>query len=539
MPSGLWNHLITVVILAAESDGLTELALTLASLRAQCYRNIELLVAGGPSDLPADLLDFSGHRGLFLEPALRPLEILTSPSTDRIWRGSHVVFARAGTQFAPDAFVLLNKALNDALGDASDDPAGHARHGEPRRQRVARFVQMNWPMVGGGAMIRRLLRRAAGLASGLAKRWRLRRPRGVPIPPRDGLCISGYLRSEIGLGQAARNLAYASDSQRLPLSFRHLPLPGREADTEFNTKCNEIADRKANLLVIGLPSICHLPNELDRGLVNILYPFWELSRVPGEWLPLVRRFDEIWTPTNFVASQFPDTLGRPVRLVRLPLRLPSAVPPPRSGRDTLRVLTYLDFDSYGARKNPTGAVNVFRAAFEAARRDVELVVKIRGTQDNGLRRWLGETAALDQRIKVIDRTFDRRQMDELIASCDVLLSLHRSEGYGLGAAEALAAGKAVVATNYGGTTDFITPETGYPIDYVLEAVQPGQYVNTDGQVWAAPLQEAAAAALRLIYDDPAQAVARTLRGFALLQSQNSLAAVGTEIARLLGDLGVL
>jgi glycosyltransferase involved in cell wall biosynthesis len=391
-------------------------------------------------------------------------------------------------------------------------------------------------------MIRRLLRRAiapAPVPSASAEGRHPYRPADLPILLLDGLSIIGYFSSEIGLGQAARNLAAACDTQRLPLSFRNLPLPGRENDPEFATKCNQIADRKANLLVTGLSSIRELQNEIGGGRVNILYPFWELSRVPAEGLGLVRCFDEVWAPTTFVAAAFPGTLGRPVRLVRQPMRLPPAAPPPRSGREALRLFTYLDFDSYGARKNPTAAVNAFQAAFGPAQCDVELVVKVRGTHDHGLRRWLLRAAAADRRIKVIDRTLDRTRMDELMASCDAFVSLHRSEGFGLGAAEALAAGKAVVATNYGGTTDFITPTTGYPVDYTLEAVRPGEYVHTDGQVWAAPRQEATVAALRSIYQDATEADARALRGFALLRARNALPVVGAEITRLLRDLGVL
>jgi hypothetical protein len=104
----------------------------------------------------------------------------------------------------------------------------------------------------------------------------------------DGLCLIGYLRSEIGLGQAARNLAYACDARRLPMSFRHLPLPGREGVAEFMTKCITVPDRKANLLVVGLPSICDLTHEIGPGRVNILYPFWELSQIPRAWLDVAR-----------------------------------------------------------------------------------------------------------------------------------------------------------------------------------------------------------------------------------------------------------
>jgi glycosyltransferase involved in cell wall biosynthesis len=389
-------------------------------------------------------------------------------------------------------------------------------------------------------MIRALVRRAIRRAL-VAPPPPERKPRPAELSLRleDGLCIAGYLCSEIGLGEAARILAHACDSQRLPLSFRGLPLPGRENEPEFATKCNKVSDRKAQLMVFGLPSLGEFEKAPTRGAVNILYPYWELARVPPQWLPLVRLFDEVWAPSSFIASAFPDVLGRPVRLVRQPVRLPAVVPPPRSGRDTLRLFTYLDFDSFGARKNPTAAVNAFRAAFPPTQHDVELVVKIRGSHDHGLRRWLMRAAAADRRITVIDRTLDRLRMNELMAGCDVFVSLHRSEGFGFGAAEALAAGKAVVATDYGGTTDFISPSTGYPVDYVLEPVRPGEYVESEGQEWATAREDAAVAALRSIHADPAEADARARRGFTLLQKQHALPVAGAEIARLLKELGAL
>jgi glycosyltransferase involved in cell wall biosynthesis len=366
-----------------------------------------------------------------------------------------------------------------------------------------------------------------------------RHPSGPPTLLDGGLCITGYLRSEIGLGQAARSLAYACDTQRLPLSFRHLPLPGRENDLEFSTKCNQIKDRKANLLVVGLSSVLDLQDEIAGGLVNIFYPFWELSGVPPEWLTVAHRFDELWAATSFIASAFADRLGRPVRVVPQPVRLPSAVPPPRSGREQLRLFTFLDFDSFVARKNPAAALRAFQAAFGPGQNDVAFVIKVRGTWDNGLRQWLRKTAAADPRIRLIDRTLDRAGMDALMADCDVFVSLHRSEGFGFGAAEALAAGKAVVATDYGGTTDFITAETGYPIEYTLEAVQPGDYVHSEGQVWATARHDAAVAAFRSIYHNPAEADARAARGFAALKERNGLAVVGAKVSTLLRSLGVL
>jgi hypothetical protein len=72
-------------------------------------------------------------------------------------------------------------------------------------------------------MIGHLLRRAIGRFGGSPTL----EPKDVYRPPdlihlECGLCVSGYLRSEIGLGQAARYLAQACDTQRLPVSFRNL-----------------------------------------------------------------------------------------------------------------------------------------------------------------------------------------------------------------------------------------------------------------------------------------------------------------------------
>jgi GT2 family glycosyltransferase len=118
-PAALWNHLFTVVIFAEGREGATGLPATLASLHRQSYRNIEVLVAGAAAELSPELADFRGHRGLFVEPALNPLDLLTSPAAERLWRGSYLTFARAGTEFAPDAFAQLNAALDRA----DDTPA--------------------------------------------------------------------------------------------------------------------------------------------------------------------------------------------------------------------------------------------------------------------------------------------------------------------------------------------------------------------------------------------------------------------------------
>jgi GT2 family glycosyltransferase len=108
---GAWNHLITVFVIGAREAG-QPVAETLASLNAQTYRNIETIVTGVDAGQLPDPDDFLGLRGLFAEPALDALTILSDAGTDCLWRGSHVVFAVAGATFDADAFALLNDMLS-------------------------------------------------------------------------------------------------------------------------------------------------------------------------------------------------------------------------------------------------------------------------------------------------------------------------------------------------------------------------------------------------------------------------------------------
>ena len=115
---GAWNHLITVI---AFGDTAAALAATLDSLRAQSYRNIEILVAGHAAATLPHAGDFATLRGLFAEPALDPIDILADPRSESLWRGNHLVFARAGTLFDPDTFALLNSSLRPTSCGAPPD----------------------------------------------------------------------------------------------------------------------------------------------------------------------------------------------------------------------------------------------------------------------------------------------------------------------------------------------------------------------------------------------------------------------------------
>ena len=71
---------------------------------------------------------------------------------------------------------------------------------------------------------------------------------------------------------------------------------------------------------------------------------------------------------------------------------------------------------------------------------------------------------------LIDTDLSRNEMNALLGMCDCYVSLHRCEGFGLGMAEAMYLGKAVIATGWSGNVQFMTRHNSALVGYRLRWV---------------------------------------------------------------------
>jgi glycosyltransferase involved in cell wall biosynthesis len=116
---------------------------------------------------------------------------------------------------------------------------------------------------------------------------------------------------------------------------------------------------------------------------------------------------------------------------------------------------------------------------------------------------MNEAAGGAPNITFVSDRLDAAGVDALYAEADVVLSLHRAEGFGLVIAEAMLRGIPVVATDWSGNTDFLTHETGMPVDYTLiPAHDPQHTYEHPGICWAEANIDQAAQALRTLRADP-------------------------------------
>jgi len=347
-----------------------------------------------------------------------------------------------------------------------------------------------------------------------------------------GLNIHGYFLSEIGLGESARLIYSALETQNIKISACNRYLKARENDQTFCGKLNTSAPHKASLSIDGLYGFRRLFSKVCKHKYNVAYPFLDLETCSKQYLGYLSKFDRIWAPSSFIFESLRQHGVGNIDLVKQPIRMPSVTPDFTLSADALRILFFFDFDSFSSRKNPEAVISAFQIAFPK-NEDVKLTVKTRGQRDDGRRAWLAKQAFLDSRITIIDEILSRVGMELLIARHDVFLSLHRSEGLGMGCAEALLAGKVVVATNYGGSTDFVNEKTGFPVDWNRISVGRGDYVLADGATWADPFVEHAAVQLRTIYDEPTNASLKAENGFRHLEQNNSFKVIGSQMCSLL------
>ncbi|MBI1683284.1 glycosyltransferase family 4 protein [Caulobacter hibisci] len=332
----------------------------------------------------------------------------------------------------------------------------------------------------------------------VALNWKRGAAGGAPVS------VVGLLRSTSGIGQGARLFLGALG-----------PLAGRPVDV---TRRLGVKDNFDWLPPEQPPAeaatvLTHLnPPELLRwlqaggaaqlrGRRHIGYWAWELMVAPPQWREAFAYVDEVWAPSRFTADAIAAIAPAdvPVRVVGHPVFVMPCAAPDRArfGLPEDRVLIFmaLDLRSTIARKNPLDGARAFFAAASEAPGQACLVCKASNLDADG-----EAAAALRAELQgrpdvvLIEEALDAEGMSALLASIDIVLSLHRAEGFGLVLAEAMWLGKCVVATAWSGNMDFMDEESSVLVPYRLEAVSDAQGMYRRSE-WAAP--DVSVAAVRL------------------------------------------
>lgn len=366
--------------------------------------------------------------------------------------------------------------------------------------------------------------------------------RSVPAPlkvdsiqPGD-IVLSAFLSDVSGIGRAGRMTRDSLNTWGVPLT---------EHDIRMDPSADDVPDVGSGGLWI---CHCNAP-EATAVMMAGTERLWarryrigvwayELQRLPADWEGVLAHFHEIWVPSQFVADAVLRSRRFDVPIVKI-VPHPVTVPQPEMARSNhpnqpFTFLSMFDIRSTSARKNPMGAIRAFQSAFQPDSPDAKLVLKVVHSEaDTDALNELREAVADCSNISLVTEHLSDSEAIALIASADCLVSLHRSEGFGLTVAEAMSVGTPSIITGWSAPVEF-SKGAAVEIDFHLVPVNDrSKRYEGLGEVWAEPDIDHASRVMRRLVDDPVQWSALSRAGIEIARKTLSRPIATTDYRRFL------
>lgn len=312
---------------------------------------------------------------------------------------------------------------------------------------------------------------------------------------KKGVNLIGNIRLEAGLGQSCRLVASALEQGKIPMSvYQYTPSGAdRTGDPSWDNRISRQLPYDINLIHINPLELgtayCRIDRQAWDYRYNIAFWLWELEEFPDEWTLYFQGLDEIWAPSVFTCEAIRRKTSLPVRCMPYYLETPVQHACTRQdfGLPKRQFLFLMMYDSRSCmeRKNPGAVMRAFQKAFERTDHSAGLVIKINHfTKEDEA--YIRSVMNGYTNIYLIRDSLDRNAVNSLIQCVDVVVSLHRAEGFGLVLAEAMLLGTPVIATNWSANTEFMDEDTACMVGYRFVTLEKELPPFHAGCRWADP-----------------------------------------------------
>ena len=368
----------------------------------------------------------------------------------------------------------------------------------------------------------------------------------VAEPTGFGWNVVGYHAAEQGVGEAGRRMNLALEHAGIPTELVAVSADSSRQQHRIRRPLNHTVVHRRSLYCVNADQLPHAvaatdPSAGSDGSANrdrrIGLWFWEVDQFPERWMSSFDLVDEVWCASPFTAAAIGAVAPVPVRVIPLPVSARSvATPFSRTQLGLPEGFVFLcvsDFHSVFERKNPLGSLAAYVRAFGPDDGATLVLKSINGVNRPTELDRLRRAAAHRPDVIVVDGYVDAHRVQGLIEHCDCMVSLHRSEGFGLNLASAMATARPVIATGYSGNLTFMDQDSAFLVPYDLVPVGTGRDPYPATANWADPDLDAAAALMRRVFDDPAGAAIVGKRGRATVLERNGLDRAGAVVKKLL------
>jgi glycosyltransferase involved in cell wall biosynthesis len=334
-----------------------------------------------------------------------------------------------------------------------------------------------------------------------------------------GINYIGFFESLLGIGEIGRMFVKKSYASGIPHSIvniksNHVKLPDDEL-FHFQQYYATEPIASLNLVFVNadvLAQVVERNRELFSSKYNIGMWWWEFDDY-FQYRESFKYVDEVIVCSDFIRQAIEKVKPQHIQLkkVKAPflpgwkiIASPDEVRRNLDIRDDDFAFMYsFDYHSSMERKNPEGLIKAFALAFPKAK-DAKLLIKsVYSPKFKAQRQKLIDLIVhfkLEDRVILLEEGLSRDNFMSVLNAVDSYVSLHRSEGLGLGMLEAMWLGKPVVGTNYGGNTEFMNEQNSFLVPYTKVGVKEDFGPYKKGWLWAEPSIDQAAQSMLRLYE---------------------------------------
>lgn len=372
----------------------------------------------------------------------------------------------------------------------------------------------------------------------------------------------GQYADQCGIGDAARKYIAALHDAGVEVSGRKLVFtaPTTFGDPDYDDMLRAIDNKVIDwdvLIIHCIPPLWkeQVDREIESERVRRRNPtwtpraiigvsVWETSAIHADWVEAIRTsgVTELWLPSQFnvdafAACETPSTIVPHTHLVH---DIPEPLDLREFGVDVDRFVFGVA-GTWIVRKNLTAALYALCAEFSVDE-PVALVVKTTGDRTYIEEKIADAAEATGLRdtppLVVLTTALPPQDLRKLYARWDVGVFPHHGEGWGLHISEAMMCGTPCISTDWSTPTEFVHPDTGYPLASDQGPVT-GMWRWYDcKQSWAYPRIGDLQRLMRQAYNDRENGVLQAKGAGArnIIASKYSLAAVGEVMRARLVEL---
>ena len=348
------------------------------------------------------------------------------------------------------------------------------------------------------------------------ERFFWRNARAHPCPqPEMGITVVGTLSDQGSLNKTLRDFCFSLKDAGIPFQTWDLgsrAVPDEDVSAILTPKEDFCISRYSHLVDMIRSTV---PDGIVRNRGRIV--FWEFESGLLQGYPvLMERTGDVIGMSDFNYNYYRRVFEgkRNVHKILYPLRVSGeAELSMQDARlkfgipdNAFAVFYNFSYKSGLDRKNPEGAIRAFAKAL-SDKKNAMMILKTVASSEFPERvqelRGLVDGLGIADKVKFFDDYLTQRDVLNLTNACDVYLSLHRAEGFGLGIAEAMSLGKPVIVTDYSSTTEFCNASNAIPVGYkIVKMGVTDNKLYSAAEKWAEPDVDEAAQSLSRLYTDP-------------------------------------